>query len=78
MTENIKTDNKILNNNAVKNPVTSKPSTSWSANKIMHALITKRNNPKVIMVAGKVKKIKSGRTNIFRSDITTATIIEDT
>ena len=44
----------------MKKPETSNPSTNWSANKTIHALITKRNKPKVIMVAGRVKKIKGG------------------
>ena len=68
----------MLNNKAAKNPFTAKPSTNLFANKIIHAFITKRNRPNVTIVAGKVKKIKSGRTNIFSSAITTATIIADT
>ncbi len=74
----LKIDSKMLKNNADQKPETAKPSTNLSANKIIQALITNKNKPKVTMVAGKVKKIKSGRTNIFNSDITTATIIADT
>lgn len=73
----LKIDSKILNKKAQKNPLTAKPSTNLSANKIIHALITNRNKPKVTMVAGNVKKIKSGRTNIFSNEITTATIIAE-
>ena len=73
----LKTDSKTLNNSAQKNPSTAKPSTNLSANKMIHALITNRNKPKVTMVAGNVKNIKSGRTNIFNNEITTATIIAE-
>lgn len=73
----LKIDSKILKNSAAKNPETAKPSTNLSANNIIHALITNRNNPKVTIVAGKVKKIKSGRTNIFSNEITMATIIAE-
>ena len=68
----------MLKNNAAQNPETAKPSTNLSANKIIQALITNKNNPKVTIVAGSVKKIKSGRTNIFSKEITTATIIAET
>ncbi len=73
----LKMDSNILNSNAHQKLETAKPSTNLSANKIIQALITNKNNPKVTMVAGKVKKIKIGRTNIFNSDITTATIIAE-
>ena len=68
----------MLKNKAAQNPETAKPSTNLSANKIIQALITNKNNPKVTIVAGSVKKIKSGRTNIFSKEITTATIIAET
>lgn len=71
----LKIDSKILKNNAVKKPETAKPLTNLSANKIIIALITNKNKPKVIMVAGSVKNIKSGLTNIFNNAITMATII---
>ena len=74
----LKTDSKTLNNKAQKKFLTVKLSTNLSANKIIQALITNRNKPKVTMVAGKVKNTKSGRTNIFSSEITIATIIADT
>lgn len=48
-----------------------------SANKIIIALITKRNKPNVTIVAGNVKKINKGFTNIFSNAITTATIIAE-
>lgn len=60
---------------AVQKLETLNPSTSLSANRIMHALITKRNNPKVTMVIGNVRMTKIGFTNKFRMDKTTATII---
>ena len=52
----LKIDNKILNNKAAKNPETAKPSTNLSANNIIIAFITKRNKPKLTIVAGSVKK----------------------
>ena len=68
-------DSNTLNNSAVKNPLTAKPATNLPANNMIIALITNKNKPRVTMVAGKVKKINNGRTNIFSNDITTATII---
>jgi hypothetical protein len=73
----LKTDSKILKSSAAKNPETTKPATSLSANKMMIALITKINKPKVTIVAGNVKKINKGLTTIFNKAITTATIIAE-
>lgn len=70
-------DSNTLNNNADQKVETAKPSTRFPANKIIQAFITNRNKPKVTMVAGNVKNIKSGRTNIFNNEITTATIIAE-
>lgn len=55
--------------------LTEKPSISLSANKIIKALITNKNNPNVTMVIGKVKITKIGFTSKFNTDNTTATII---
>jgi hypothetical protein len=74
----LKIDSNILNNNAVKKPETAKSSINLSANNIIMALITKRNKPKVTRVAGSVKKINRGLTNIFSKEIMRATIIADT
>ena len=68
----------MLKSNAAQKPETAKPSTNLSANNMIQALITNKNKPKVTMVAGNVKKIKSGRTNMFSKEITTATIIAET
>lgn len=68
----------MLNNKAIQNPETAKPSTNLSANNIIIAFITKIKSPKVTMVAGNVKKIKSGLTIIFNMAITIATIIAET
>lgn len=68
-------DNKMLNKNAVKNPLTAKPDTKLLANNIITALITNKNRPRVTIVAGKVKNTNKGRTNIFSNEITPATII---
>jgi hypothetical protein len=73
----LKIDNSILKSSAVKNPETAKPATNLSANKIIIALITKINKPKVTIVAGNVKKINKGLTTIFNKAITTATIIAE-
>ncbi len=71
----LKMDSRILNKRAAKNPLTTKPATNLLAKIIMTALITNKKRPKETIVAGKVKKIKSGLTNIFSKAITTATII---
>lgn len=63
----------MLKNKAVQNELTSKPPTITSHSKITIALITKRNNPSVIMVTGKVNKTKIGFTTRFRSPSTIAT-----
>jgi len=68
----------MLKNKAAQKPETVNPSTNLSANKMIQALITNKNSPKVTIVAGNVKKIKSGRINIFNNAITTATIIAET
>lgn len=73
--KDLKIDSKILKKKAAKNPDTAKPSTNLSANKIIIALITNKNKPKVTRVAGSVKKIKRGLTNKFSKEITMATII---
>ena len=64
----------MLNKKAVRNPDTAKPSTNLSAKRIIIALITNKNKPSVTMVAGRVKKIKSGFTKIFSKANTTETI----
>ena len=65
----------MLNNKAEKKLETKNPPTKLAAIKIIIAFITKRNNPKVTIVAGSVKNIKSGRTNIFKTAIANATQI---
>jgi len=67
----------MLKSKAAKKPETVKPATSLSANKIIIALITKINKPKVTIVAGNVKKNNNGLTTMFSNAITTATIIAD-
>lgn len=54
---------------------TAKPSINLSANKMISPLITKRNNPKVKIVAGKVNITKIGFIKRFRIASTNATII---
>ncbi len=63
----------MLKINAVQKPETAKPSTNLPARRIITALITNKKSPKVTKVAGKVRKINSGRTNIFSKAIIIAT-----
>jgi hypothetical protein len=69
-------DNKILKNNAVQKVSTLNPSTKLLHNKIINALMTNKNNPKVKIVIGSVNKIKTGLTNRFNNPKTMATIME--
>ena len=64
----------ILKSMAVQIPFTPNPSMSLSANKIISALITKRNKPNVKIVTGNVKMTKIGFTKTLSTDITAATI----
>ncbi len=63
--------------NAVQNPSTLNPSTSFSANIIMKALITSRKSPKENMVIGMVNIVKMGFTIAFKNAKTIATNIAD-
>lgn len=65
----------MLNNNAQNILVTVKPLIKYPAMSIINALIINKNNPKVIIVSGIVKKINNGRTIVFRIPSTIATII---
>lgn len=68
-------DNKTLKINAEKKLETTKPATNLPANKITIALITNRNRPKLKIVAGNVKRINRGLTNMFKRAIAKATQI---
>ena len=50
----------MLNKTAYQKPAILKPSTKYSAAKMMQALITNKNIPRVSMVTGKVRIISSG------------------
>lgn len=63
----------MLNNKAVQKESMLKPPTIVSQTKIIMALMTNRNNPKLKIVIGKVNKIKSGFINIFSKPRTIAT-----
>ena len=52
-----------------------KPSIRFEAIRMRIALITKRNSPRVRMVAGSVSKISIGLTNTFKIANTTAIIM---
>ena len=70
-----KNDKHKLNSIAHKTPSTVKPPIKLLANRIMIALIIKRNKPSVMMVTGKVRMTKIGFTMKFNKLKTTATII---
>ena len=69
------TDNSKPKIKAQKKPSILIPETKLSVNKIIITFITKRNNPKVIMVSGRVKIISSGLTMAFKKASTKAKII---
>lgn len=71
----LKTVSKILNNMAERKPEMTNPETKFPANNIITALITNKNKPSEIIVAGNVNKISKGLTNIFKRAITNATQI---
>ena len=68
------TERIILKIKAVQNEFILNPSTSLEHNKIITALITNKNNPKVKIVAGNVNITKIGLTNKLSNPKTTATI----
>ncbi|MNR39324.1 hypothetical protein D3C85_1575270 [compost metagenome] len=70
----VTSDNKKLNINAHQNPSTLNPSISFAPHIIINALITKRNNPRVMIVTGNVRITKMGLIIMLRSPKTTATI----
>jgi hypothetical protein len=67
-------ESRMLKSIAVQILDTPKPSINLSASKIINALTTNRNNPKVKMVIGKVKIINIGFTKTFKIAKTKATI----
>ena len=67
-------DKMILKNKAVKNVSTLNPPTIFVHNIIISALITNKNNPKVIMVTGNVSITNIGLINILSNPRTMATI----
>ena len=64
----------MLNINAVQNESTAKPPTILVHSKIITALITSKNKPRVTKVTGKVKITKIGFIKTFSNPKTTATI----
>ena len=64
----------ILKNKAVKKESTLKPPTILVHNKIIMALITNKNKPKVINVTGNVRITNIGFIKRFNNPKTTATI----
>ena len=69
-----KTDNITLKNKAVQKVSTLNPPTIFVHNKIINALITNKNNPKVRIVTGKVSITNIGLINILSNPRTMATI----
>lgn len=51
---------------AVKKESIEKPDIIWAARYKSTAFMTKINSPRVTIVAGRVKKISKGLTNIFK------------
>ena len=68
------TDNMILKIKAVQKVSTLNPPTILVHNKIISALITNKNNPKVIIVTGSVSMTNIGLIKILSNPKTTATI----
>ena len=68
-------DNSSPNSNAQKNPSILIPETKWSASRMIKTFITKRNNPRVIMVSGNVKTIRIGFTIAFKKASAKANMI---
>lgn len=66
-------DRITLNNKAVQNESTPNPPTILEHNKIINALMTNKNNPKLRMVTGKVSITKIGLINILSKPKTMAT-----
>ncbi len=64
-----------LNKRAHQNESTVNPLKKFEAIKIIQALITNKNKPKVISVAGSVKNINKGLKKAFNKPITNATHI---
>ena len=58
---------------AVQNELTENPSTNSSQSKMMTALMTNKNKPKVKKVTGKVNNTKIGFTKKFNNPKTIAT-----
>ena len=61
-----------LNINAHQKPATLMPSTNRLASNTTKALITNKNKPRVIMVTGSVRRMRSGFTKMLRIASTTA------
>ncbi len=63
-----------LKANAHQNPLTTKPATKYSAIKMITALMTRRNKPRVRMVTGMVNRISKGLINALSMARTIDTI----
>ena len=71
-------DRIMLKNKAVQNESTAKPPTIFEQRIMIRALMTNKNNPKVTIVAGNVKKTSKGLIKVLSNPSTTAMIIEVT
>ena len=67
----------MLAKNAVQKPDTLNPLTSDDTSKIIRALMTRRNKPKVRKVSGKVSTMSSGLTRAFAKPSNSAEKIND-
>lgn len=64
-----------LNSRATQKPLTENPSKNLSAKRMMQALMTSKNNPRVTTVIGKVRMTKMGFKRAFNNPKTMATIM---
>ena len=71
-------ESKMLKNRAVQKESTAKPPTILEHRIMIRALMTNKNNPKVTIVAGNVKKTSKGLIKVLSNPSTTAMIIEVT
>ena len=70
-----KKESKRLKSKAHQILVTLKPATSWSARRMIAALIINRKSPNVTMVTGNVSMTRIGFTKKLRRLSTTATMM---
>lgn len=68
-------DNSKLNSKAIQKPLTAKPSKISPAKRMINALMTNKNKPRVTIVIGNVRSMRIGFKMTFKSAKTMATIM---